>query len=65
MKQFSADQSQEIAGKRYIRDLIIAHIIGLQNDRYWNVESEGYKALQDLLLLIEDRYGEFMKDFKG
>lgn len=52
-------------GKEYFRDLIICHILGLQNDKYWDTESEGYKALQTLLMLIIDRYGDYGSEYKG
>ena len=52
-------------GREHMRDLVIAHIIGFQNEKYWKSESEGYQALQDLLILITDRYGEVCEDIKG
>ena len=63
--QCSETVSPETRGKEAFRDLVIAHIMGLQNDVYWRQESEGYKALQDLLLLITERYGEFGARYKG
>ncbi len=52
-------------GKESFRDLVICYIIGLQSDKYWEQESEGHRALQDLLELIGERHGEFMQEFKG
>ena len=63
MKLFSESESPVTEGKQEFRDLIICHIIGLQNDRYWQEESEGYKALQELLELVIDRYGDFGREW--
>jgi len=52
-------------GEAAFRDLVIAHIIGLQNNEYWKVEGEGYQALQALLKLITERYGSLGSNFKG
>lgn len=51
-------------GAKYARDNILANIIGLQNDN-GNPESEEYKALQKLFILIETNYGEMLKPYKG
>lgn len=58
-------QNDYYKGKADMRDLIMCHIIGLQNDKYWREDSEGYQALQDLLLLVEDRYGAYCAPYKG
>lgn len=52
-------------GREHMRDLVIAHIIGFQNEKYWKPESEGYQALQGLLVLIADRYGGMCEEIKG
>lgn len=51
--------------KANVRDLIIMRIIVFQNEKYYKENSEGYRALQDLLECIEDRYGELFSDYKG
>lgn len=50
--------------KGRVRDLISSYIVGFQNDKYWRTESEGYKALQELLELIADRHGDYMQEYK-
>lgn len=52
------------AGMESFRDLVIAYIIGFQNERYWQV-GEGRRALQELLGLIIERHGDMGQDFKG
>lgn len=49
------------AGATHVRDLIIANIIGMQNNM--KPESEGYEALQRLLRHIAEHYGDFMRPF--
>lgn len=51
--------------KANVRDLIIMRIIGFQNEKYYKKNSEGYRALQDLLECIKDTYGELFSDYKG
>ena len=51
-------------GATMMRDLVIAHIIGMQDDIGNNVEDKGYKKLQELMELIEERYGKYAKPFK-
>lgn len=51
-------------GATMVRDLIICHIIGLQNDLNNNQNNEGYKKLQELMDLIEERYGKLYQPFK-
>ncbi len=52
-------------GQENFRDLVICYIIGFQNERYWQPDSEGYKALQDLLMLITERHGKIGEDFSN
>lgn len=52
-------------GAAYARDLIIANIIGLQNDTRYRSGTEGYNALQKLLEQCIDRYGDMCQPFKG
>ena len=52
-------------GREHMRDLVISHIIGFQNEKYWKSDSEGYKALQDLLVLIKERYGGMCEKIRG
>ena len=51
--------------KANVRDLIIMRIIGFQNEKYYKKNSEGYRALQDLMECIESSYGELLSDWKG
>lgn len=51
--------------KANVRDCIIMRIIGFQNEKYYKENSEGYRALQDLLECIESIYGELLSDWKG
>lgn len=46
------------------RDLIIANIIGMQNDEP-DKDSPRYCVLQELLERIIDNYGDFAQPFKG
>ena len=57
--------NDEIKGREHFRDLVLAYICGLQNEKYWRTECEGYKALQALLELIEERHGGMMQPYKG
>lgn len=50
--------------KGRVRDLMCCYIIGMQNDKYWDTSSEGYKALQELLVLITGRHGDYMQEYK-
>lgn len=43
-----------------MRDLLICRIIGIQND-IGDTNSESYKTLQDLLIMIERDYGAMFK----
>lgn len=52
-------------GAAMMRDLVISHIIGMQNDIGNDVEDKGYQKLQELMNLIEERYGEPYKPFKA
>ena len=52
-------------GAAMMRDLAISHIIGMQNDIGNNVEDKGYQKLQELMELIEERYGKMYGSFKA
>lgn len=52
-------------GAAMMRDLVISHIIGMQNDIGNDIEDKGYQKLQELMELIEERYGEYYKSFKA
>lgn len=52
-------------GAAMMRDLVISHIIGMQNDIGNDIEDKGYQKLQKLMELIEERYGECYKPFKA
>lgn len=58
-------QSEFNKGAAYMRDITIASIIGKQNANGNNEESGEYKALQSLLVAIEENYGRYGKEFKG
>ncbi len=58
-------QSEFNKGAAYMRDIIVSHIIGIQNDLGNNIEDKGYQELQKLLELIEDQYGKMCEDFMG
>lgn len=47
-----------------MRDLIICHIIGLQNDLNNHQNDKSYQKLQELMELIEERYGKLYQPFK-
>jgi hypothetical protein len=52
-------------GAAHCRDLIIANIVGMQNELGCNEQDPKYIALQELLVLITDRYGNCCQPFKG
>lgn len=52
-------------GAAMMRDLVISHIIGMQEDIGNDVEDKGYQKLQELMNLIEERYGKYYKPFKA
>lgn len=52
-------------GASCVRDNIIGHIIGMQNNLGNNVEDKGYQQLDKLLDLIEERYGKMFGEFIG
>ena len=52
-------------GAAMMRDLVISHIIGMQNDIENDVEDKGYQKLQELMKIIEERYGKYYKPFKA
>lgn len=58
-----ASASDYQLGCMHMRDLIIANIIGIQNNM--QPQSEAYQALQKLLLHIEDAYGGYAQKYKG
>lgn len=58
-------QSEFNKGASYVRNIVIANIIGIQNAQGNNEGSEEYKVLQSLLITIENNYGEYGKKFKG
>ena len=51
-------------GAAMMRDLVISHIIGMQEDIGNDIEDKGYQKLQELMELIEERYGEYYKPLK-
>lgn len=57
-------QSEFNKGASYARDLIIANIIGMQNEII-DKDSPKYSTLQELLEHITESYGDFSKLFKG
>jgi hypothetical protein len=52
-------------GAAMMRDLVISHIIGMQEDIGNDVEDKCYQKLQELMNLIEERYGKYYKPFKA
>ena len=48
-------------GKAFVRDNIIAMLIGFQGDVGFDEDSETYQAYQKVMDNIEIRFGEFMK----
>lgn len=59
-----ARQSEFNQGAAHARDLIIANIVGMQNEEM-NTQTERYKVLQETLELVIDRYGDMMSPFKA
>lgn len=57
-------QSEFNKGASYARDLIVANIIGMQNETI-DKDSPRYNTLQELLEHITKSYGDFSKPFKG
>ena len=57
-------QSDFNKGASFARDLIICHIIGMQYT-ISDESNDGYKKLQELMELIENKYGKYASDFKG
>ena len=53
------------AGAKSMRDNVIAHIIGMQNEMGNDVNDKGYQALDKLLDLITERYGKMFGEFLG
>lgn len=58
-------QSEWSKGAANMRDNVISHIIGMQNDLGNDIEDKGYQELQKLLELIEERYGKMLGKFTG
>ena len=58
-------QSEFNKGASYMRDNVISHIVGMQNDLGNDVEDKGYQELQKLLELIEEQYGKMLSKFTG
>ena len=53
-------------GAEYVRDNILASIIGLQNGiRHSNLDDPTYKAYQKVYNLIKERYGDMFDKFKN
>lgn len=57
-------QSEFNKGASYARDLIVANIIGMQNEIV-DKDSPKYETLQELLEHITTNYGNFSKPFEG
>ena len=51
-------------GARFARDATLSMIIGMQNDIGNNVESEKYKAYQEIYDAIVEIQGDMFKEFK-
>lgn len=52
-------------GATFARDLIICHILGMQNKIGNDESNKSYQTLQELMNLIENKYGKYASDFKG
>lgn len=52
-------------GAAFARDLIICHILGMQNKIGNDESNKSYQTLQELMDFIENVYGEYASDFKG
>lgn len=52
-------------GAAFARDLIICHILGMQNKMGNDESNKSYQTLQELMTLIENKYGKYASDFKG
>lgn len=57
-------QSEFNKGAAYARDLILANIIGMQNEEK-SKDSPRYDALQQLMEQIMEKCGDFAEPFKG
>ncbi len=51
-------------GQANFRDMVIAYIIGMQNEMQ-DRKGEGYTTLQKLLEQIEERHGGMYEKFRG
>ena len=58
-------QSEFNQGAQYCRDNIISTIIGMQNGLGCDETNPQYQILQELMIDIEEKYGNLMKPFKG
>lgn len=58
-------QSEWKKGAADMRDNVISHIIGMQNDLGNDVNDKGYQELQKLMDLIEERYGKMFGEYFG
>lgn len=58
-------QSEWKQGAANMRDNVIAHIIGMQNDLGNDINDKGYQELQKLLEFIEEQYGKMMNEYKN
>jgi hypothetical protein len=58
-------QSEFNKGASFARDLIICHIIGMQNKMGNDKTDKSYQTLQELIDFIENEYDEYASDFKG
>lgn len=53
-------------GATYCKDLVLATILGFQNEKtYLNVNDPKYQILQELYEFIEKTYGKAYTPFKG
>ena len=53
-------------GAVYVRDYILASIIGIQNEMgHSNPNDQEYKAYQDMYELIVNKFGDMFTNFKG
>ena len=58
-------QDEFSRGAKYMRDNILAHIIGLQNELGNKCDDPGYVALQKLSDCIAENYGDLFSEFKS
>lgn len=58
-------QDEFSRGAKYMRDNVLAHIIGLQNGLGNKRNDPGYVALQKLSDCIVENYGDLFSEFKS